>query len=564
MRTPKTTRLFSAAIATALVFALCCIYTMAQTPSPAPEPQKQKIQAPVSRVIVENSPPAPQVVTILHRLNGVKFISFLIRSGVPVAGISDLDQTFINLTGKVHTSVIAGLALDDGHTIAAWLPEAEAELPPLPIRFAPRTPQAPRATATAPPTPGETEPAPGRAPFALPSIPTVSFPANFLEPADLRIITRDGKRVTGHYVGLDGLTGLSLITLNRGDLPELSNEKEEAITVGQRLRVISPQPAPRVEPGVKSTIYVRIGETEATVMNISRSPSGSLARVKIRSPQLSAANIGGIAISDAGETLGIVDSVRSGEATIVPLALVRMAAKRVLARQASVPRPWLGIRGEPVGTLPLDRILGVGWELERARALAEMRQGILLTSVVPGSPAALAKLKPGDVILSVNNGSIHNANDLSWLLDEAGPEMPVRFTVARPGVADYEALEIKLSETPDPRIHAFASQMATVYKLRAAAVEGIETVPLKPRLARRYGASGGLLVISVQPVTDAFKAGLRPGDIIESIDGVPVASETEIVTPKAGNTKSTCVVVRQKEKLVLRFQYSKNASATEP
>jgi S1-C subfamily serine protease len=534
---------------------------MGQTPKAAPEPDKQKTMTRGNRVIVENSPVAPQVVTILHRLSGVKAITLLIRSGVPVEVLSDLDQAF-TMTGEVHTNVIAGLALDDGHTIAAWLPEAEAEMPPPMIRFAPRAPQLPQQAANVPRA--QSGPMPNMPPMSLPPMPTIDFPAKFFESADLRVITGDGKRVNGRYIGLDGLTGLSLITLPQSDLPPTRNQKTESVAVGQRLRVIGPQPASHSEVGAKSTIYVRIGETEALVTDVNRSPSGSLARVKIKSAQLSEANIGGIAIGEGGDTLGIVDAVKGGEATIVPMSLVRMAARRVLARQASVPRPWLGIRGEPVGAVPLERILGVGWELERARALTEKRQGIMLTSVVPGSPAALANLKPGDVILSVNNGFIRNANDLSWLLDEAGPEAPVRFTIARPDVTAFEALDIKLSELPDPRLQLFEKKVPKVYKRRAVALEGVESVVLKPALAARFGASGGMLVVSVQPATDAFKAGLRPGDIIESIDGVPVASEAVVTVPKPGEEKSTCVIVRQKEKIVLKFRYANSDPAPQP
>jgi S1-C subfamily serine protease len=561
MRTSNTNRWFTGTLATALAVVLSCGQLLAQTP--APESPKQKPSPHLNRVIVENAPAAPQVVTILHRLNGVKFIGLLIRSGSDVEAINKFED--FNLTGEVHTSVIAGLALDDGRTIAAWLPEAEAELPPPLINFTPRAPQVSHPPLAAPPNPPQ--PVNRVAPLALsslPSLPSLDFPLELLEPADLRVITRDGKRVTGHYIGLDGLTGLSLITVANSDLPPAVATKEETITVGQRLRVIGPQPAPGSEPGVKSAIYVRIGETEAVVTDVSRSPSGSVARVRIKSAKLSAANIGGIAIANDGDTLGIVDAVKGNEATIVPLALVRQAAKRVMARQASVPRPWLGIRGEPIGAVALDRIVGIGWELERARALTEMHQGIMLTAVVPGSPAALAKLKPGDVILSVNNGFVRNANDLSWLLDEAGPENLVRFTVARPEIAALEALEIKLSESPDPRLRSLDRRIERIYKRRSLAVEGVEAVALKPRAAATFGASGGLLVVSVQPATEAFKAGLRPGDVIESIDGIAVTPEAVMVAPQTPATNSVCVIVRNKERIVLKFQYSTNHYSKKP
>lgn len=564
MRTQKTISLFTLVIPAVFVVGLFCVQAAAQTPSPSPKPGKTPAATIVRPVILENKPAAPQVVTILHSLNGLKVFRLLIRSQEQVEAIAKLDQAF-KIAGEVHTNVIAGLALDDGHTIAAWLPEAEAEMPPPAIYFAPRVPVPPQSASTAAPAAKNQSP-PGMGPMANPGVPAITIPGNLLEPADLRVITRDGKRIMGRYVGLDGLTGLSLITLTNGSLPQTVDSKEETITVGQRLRVIGPQPAPRSEMSARTPMYVRIGETEAMVINVSRSPSGGVARVKIKSVKLSPANIGGIAINDAGETLGIVDAVKGSEATIVPVALVRMAAKRVMARQASVPRPWLGIRGEPIGAVSLERILRVGWELERARELAEKRQGILLTSVTPGSPAALAKLKPGDVILSVNNGHVRNADDFSWLLDEAGPEIPVLFTVARPGRDVSEALEIKLSESPDPLfgLKRYERLIEKVFKPGSLMAEGIETIALKPRVALRFGSTGGLLVVSVQPSTDAFKAGLRAGDLIESIDGQPVFSSAAAMTPKPPGVSSTCVVVRNKEKIVLTFQYSTNRYSTKP
>ena len=308
-------------------------------------------------------------------------------------------------------------------------------------------------------------------------------------------------------------------------------------------------------------MYIRIGETEAIVVDITRSPSGGMARVKIKSAKLSPVNIGGIAINEKGETLGIVDSVKAETATIVPVALVRMAAKRVMARQASVPRPWLGVRGEPITATTLDRIQRVGWELERARALADKRQGILLTSVAPGSPAAMAKLKAGDVILSVNNGFIHNAEQFTWLLDEAGPDSPVRFTVARPGKEAFESFDIKLSESPDPffGLRRFQDYIPKAMKLDSSFGEGVEMIALKPKVAMRLGSNGGLLVVLVQPSSEAFKAGLRTGDLIESIDGQPVYSgNTLVMLPKSAKVNSTYVVVRNKEKISLTFKYTDN------
>jgi S1-C subfamily serine protease len=565
MRSALVNNLLKLTLTVALVLGVFCVTTTAQTPAPSPERHRTPIALPAARVVLQNKPAAPQVVTILHTINGLKAIRLVIDREQAKA-LAELGEGF-NLEGEVYTNVIAGLALDDGRTIAAWLPEAEAEMPP--AFYFPRAPLPPRpVTPAAPPAEGEQ---PSKAPVAamprvstlnIPGVPPFNFQGSFFEPADLKVITRDGKRIIGHYIGLDGLTGLSLITLSNGangSLPVSDQSKEVTVTVGQKFRVIAPQPAPSAESVGRTPMYIRIGETEAVVVNVLRSPSGGIARVKAKSAKFTPANIGGIAINDKNETLGIVSAVEAGEATIVPLNLVRMAAKRVTARNASVPRPWLGIQGEPIGAKSFERILRNGWQIDRARALTEKAQGILLTWVAPGSPAARAKLKRGDVILTVNNDFIRNAQEFTFLLDEATPEVPVHFTVARPEKEVSEAMEIKLSESPDPLLgrRRIRTEIEKGFGPGSLLGEGIEAIALKPQVAKYLGANGGLLVLSVRPVTDAFKAGLRPGDVIESIDGQPVHSPSGPgMFPVKPGVRSNCIVVRNKERVSLTFQYS--------
>lgn len=566
MRTTLVTNLLKLTFPVTFVVGALCVTIAAQTPAASPERHRTPTTTPTARVIVQNKPAAPQVVTILHTINGIKAIRLVINKEQAETLIG-LDEAF-KLEGEVHTNVIAGLALDDGQTIAAWLPEAEAEMPP-PAFYFPRAPLPPRpARTTTPPANGGQPVAPVAAmprvsTINIPGVPSINIPGNFFDPADLKIITRDGKRIVGHYIGLDGLTGLSLITLANaanGNTPVTDDSKEVTVTVGQQFRVIGPQPAPSSESVGSNPMYVRIGETEAIVVNVVRSPSGGIARVKAKSAKFTPANIGGIAINDNNETLGIVSAVEGGEATIVPLGLVRMAAKRVTARNASVPRPWLGIRGEPIGgPASLERILRNGWALDRARALSEKRQGIMLTWVAPGSPAARAKLKRGDVILTVNNDFIRNAQEFTFLLDEANAETPVHFTVARPEKEVSEAMEIKLSESPDPFLgwRKMRTEIKTSFGPGSLLGEGIEAIALKPQVAERLGATSGLLVLSVRPATDAFRAGLRPGDVIESIDGQPVHSGAhEGMFPIKPGVRSNCIVVRNRERISLTFQYS--------
>ena len=66
-----------------------------------------------------------------------------------------------------------------------------------------------------------------------------------------------------------------------------------------------------------------------------------------------------------------------------------------------------------------------------------------------GSPAEIAALRAGDVIVRVNNSEVKSTDDFSLLLEAAG-ESPVRFTVVRPDHPDPASVTVRLSEGFDP------------------------------------------------------------------------------------------------------------------
>jgi S1-C subfamily serine protease len=479
---------------------LCQTVVTAQTPAPPP-----KDPAPPDKV-----PRAPQVVTIIHRLNGLKMFRLLLRSE-QVQSIDALDSAF-NLMDDVHTNVIAGVAMDDGETIAAWLPEAEVEFGPavVPLPDFPRPPKAPR--------------------FGL------------LEDPDVTVITPDGKQVAATYIGLDAATGLSILRLEKKNAIAAGAIKDEPVNNGQTVLLFSPQPVTKTRP-----VLARMGVFRGRVQNVLRAPSGGIARFRVSGPRLSTMIVGSVATNMAGDTIGIIDDLQGNEASILPAALIKRAAQRVLQQQASVPRPWLGIKGEAIGALKLDQIVNHGWELQRAEALAGKHRGIMLTSVVPGSPAELAALRAGDVILKIDDKDIQTADEFTWWLEQAGPSSSVEFTVARFDRPVVEALNVKLSGMLD---QSFRFNWRTRFPLTqgfSLLDQGIETIALKPLVAQQLGTTAGLLIVYVDPVTAAFEAGLEPGDVIQTINGKPVSAFH--TAPKADSY--TFEIVRKKQKRVV-------------
>jgi S1-C subfamily serine protease len=130
----------------------------------------------------------------------------------------------------------------------------------------------------------------------------------------------------------------------------------------------------------------------------------------------------------------------------------------------------------------------------------------------------------------------------------------VSFTVARPDRAFAEALEVKLSGVRDS-----ARGFRTRFRSRGASDgfialmdQGIETITLRAGVASQLGTTAGLLVVYVEPSTPAFEAGLKPGDVIKSINGEGV-SRRPFLSLKNENATYTFEIVRNKEKTTVTF-----------
>ena len=505
--------------------ALYCGVVTPQTPAPSP---KKPAPPRAGRITGDKATVAPQVVTIIHRLNGLKMFRLLARSQDQVQAISSLDWSF-KLMDDVHTNVIAGLALDDGETIAAWLPEAEVEFGPL----------APAPAASEPPVP--------------PKPPVAAFPKPFFDIPDITVIGSDGRQLPAKYIGFDAVTGLSILRLTQKNAVAAGAFKDEPVSAGEAVLLYRPEPVQGARPLLRPGRYARMAAIEGRIQTVTPAPSGGIARFRVSAPKLSQANVGGVALNQAGETIGIVDGLEGSEASILPTTLIKRAAQRVLDQQASVPRPWLGVKGEAIAALKFDELVNHGWELNKAAALAGKHRGIMLTSIVPGSPAALAALRAGDVILKVDDKDIQSADDFTWWLEQAGPSSFVEFTVMRPDRPVEEELNVKLSQMLEPSFNFNWRNSWSSPRGFSLLDQGIETIALKPLVAIQLGTTAGLLIVYVDPVTAAFEAGLQPGDVIQSINGKSVSLfKTD---PKPATY--TFEVVRKKEKLTVTIPAKK-------
>ncbi|HUQ33727.1 MAG TPA: PDZ domain-containing protein [Pyrinomonadaceae bacterium] len=542
-----------------------------------PEAPKPPPSLPADALMVEPARgQTPQVVTIVHRLNGVKALALLRRSGERVVTVDDQ----LVMSNAAVTNITAGFVLGDGQSIAARLSQAEIE--------AAMTPQASGISYSYETRPAATTPqarvwASQDAPMAAAGGAAAGAPR-----ADFIVVESGGKQFAARYVGMDGGSGLSLLKINGLKTQSARDVPEEQLFVGQPVRLYAPL---RVSLGFNAppgTISVRVGEIRGKVLEITRTSAGKIAYITVSAQNLSPAIVGGIALNEAGETIGIVETSAGGRARLIPAAAVRRAATRVLARQSSVPRPWLGVRGEAVAATPLETFYSIGWTEREVTKLKEAYKGILLTSVAPGTPAALADLRPGDVIVRVNDFEVKSPEDFSFVLNEAGSGATVNFTVFRgqtprppvvfapqpmpprpalPTMMPPEALaplkrlevSVKMGEALNT---ARAMRLAEAIGVGGQAsnrlppiARGLETVTLSAKAAAHLGARGGLLVVFVDPESAAARSGLRVFDVIESVEGKPLARASLSALLSSANPKRlTLGIVRDHGKIQVTLQ----------
>ena len=256
--------------------------------------------------------------------------------------------------------------------------------------------------------------------------------------------------------------------------------------VGQRVRVIAPVRAaiPVAAPtatvaarpadapvGDEGVLYLNMSEEAGQLRGVKRSPSGMLMEVTAELNGISPEWAGGVALSETGNLVGIIEESDTRATRLLSAETVRGAARRVRSRRASVPQPWLGARGDALAFAPLEQLLAFGWPREQARSLLSQQQqqqrGVLLTSVAPGTPAAHAGLRPGDVVSRIGQHEVRSIEDMSLLLKEIGGNTLANFTVLRAQSVPLN-LAVRLSESPSPRLDTARAELRAAHsELRA-------------------------------------------------------------------------------------------------
>ena len=237
-------------------------------------------------------------------------------------------------------------------------------------------------------------------------------------------------------------------------------------------------------------------------------------------------NSGGPLINLRGEVVGINTAIisRSGGSQgigfAIPSNTIRTALESLL-KQGRIIRGYLGIQ---------TRALQPGQN-------AAETEGVTVEEVVPGSPAAQAKLQRGDVIRKFNGRDVKNINALRSIVAQTELNKNVELEIVRDGKslnvttqikeepANYETAGVlpRRDQSPPSSPGQQNDQEASGGPLASIHVD-----ELTPQTARQLDLPNnvqGVVVTSVDP--DSGVAELQKGDVIEEVNQQPITSVSD-------------------------------------
>ncbi len=238
----------------------------------------------------------------------------------------------------------------------------------------------------------------------------------------------DGRELSYEVVGADPLSDLAVLRLD-GDAEPAELGDAEGLRVGQLVVAIgNPHGfAGSVTAGVVSalgrSLPVRSRRAARIVDNVIQTDAA-----------LNPGNSGGALVDGRGKVVGINTAVAGvGLGLAVPINAATRTIVGVLMSEGRFRRAYLGIA---LGPRPLPPRLGQ--QVGRASAVE-------IVETVEGSPAAIAGLRPEDLILEVDGSPVESVNDLQRHMVGDVIGQTVRLTVHRNGrTFDTELVPVEL------------------------------------------------------------------------------------------------------------------------
>ena len=331
---------------------------------------------------------------------------------------------------------------------------------------------------------------------------------------DIKVKLQDGREFKATLVGSDPASDVAVIKILPDKLHAIKFSDSDKLRVGDFVVAIG-------NPfGIGQTV------TSGIVSALGRSGLGIEAYENFiqTDASINPGNSGGALVNLKGELIGINTAIigsRGGSGSVgIGLAIpVNMALDitKQLIEYGKVRRGYLGVSAQDL-TNDLSKAFGI-----------KANRGAIITQVSKGSPADLAGISTGDVVVKINNEDVQNASAMRNKIGLLKLNSIITMEINRKGkiiTTKVKITEPKISKNDGIKINS---------RLQGIVFSGIlENMP-------EYGKITGIKIIKMRKDSIAFSAGIRPNDIILSINNIPVQKiqDLEIV---AGKNDSEIVV----------------------
>ncbi|WP_417328512.1 Do family serine endopeptidase [Halarcobacter sp.] len=218
-------------------------------------------------------------------------------------------------------------------------------------------------------------------------------------------------------------------------------------------------------------------------------------------------NSGGALVDSRGALIGINSAIISksggnnGIGFAIPVSMVKDVVKKLI-EDGKVTRGYLGV---VIGELD-----------QRVSKLYKRSSGALILDVANDTPASKAGLTRGDLIYSINNIPIKDRKDLQNVIASFKPNQTISVKLER------NKKDVKINVTLGNR-----AGLVTSDANNGKFLGGLLLSELNSKVIKRFRLSSntkGVLVVNVEPNSDAEKVGFEPGDVIIQIEDIEVKS----------------------------------------
>ena len=320
---------------------------------------------------------------------------------------------------------------------------------------------------------------------------------------DLEVTLFDNRSFKATVIGTDPTTDLALLQIQDDNLPHLSFVNSDDVRVGEWVLAVG-------NPfNLTSTVTAGIVSAKGRNINILREQFAVESFIQTDAA-INPGNSGGALVDIEGNLIGINTAIASptgaysGYGFAIPSNIVSKVVKD-LKDYGVVQRGVLGVM-----------IRTVDGNLQKEKDLA-VNSGAYVDSLLANSAAGSAGIKPGDVIIGVNDLEVNGSPALQELIARRRPGDLVKITVDRFG--KEKDIEVTLNNRSGNTELVTNTEDNSI-----ASILGAEFETLDDNTARQLDISGGVKVKSLDAGKLRRNTQMEEGFIITKVNGKTVKS----------------------------------------